>query len=56
MKSEDSLFKKMYQEIIFCGSFYKGTKIEAPNEFDLNVTLKLPFNYNYINVRMFLVS
>ncbi|XP_071877906.1 cGAS-like receptor 1 isoform X2 [Bombus fervidus] len=49
MKSEDSLFKKMYQEIIFCGSFYKGTKIEAPNEFDLNITLKLPINYNYIN-------
>ncbi|XP_033308849.1 uncharacterized protein LOC117210188 isoform X3 [Bombus bifarius] len=49
MKSEDSLFKKMYQQIIFCGSFYKGTKIEAPNEFDLNVTLKLPINYNYIN-------
>ncbi|XP_068972243.1 cyclic GMP-AMP synthase-like receptor [Bombus flavifrons] len=49
MKSEDSLFQKMYQQIIFCGSFYKGTKIEAPNEFDLNVTLKLPLNYNYIN-------
>ncbi|XP_043586830.1 uncharacterized protein LOC122569612 [Bombus pyrosoma] len=49
MKSVDSLFKKMYQEIIFCGSFYKSTKIEAPNEFDLNITLKLPINYNYIN-------
>lgn len=56
MKSEDSLFRKMYQEIIFCGSFYKGTKIEAANEFDLNVTLRLPINYNYINVRMFLVN
>ncbi|XP_060832188.1 cyclic GMP-AMP synthase-like receptor isoform X1 [Bombus pascuorum] len=49
MKSEDSLFEKMYKEIIFCGSFYKNTKIEAPNEFDLNITLKLPINYNYIN-------
>ena len=49
MKSEDSLFEKMYQQIVFCGSFYKGTKIEAPNEFDFNVTLKLPINYYYIN-------
>ena len=54
MKSEDSLFKEIYQEIIFIGSFYKGTKIEKPNEFDLNIILKLPFNNKQINVRIFL--
>ncbi|XP_061937118.1 cyclic GMP-AMP synthase-like receptor isoform X2 [Apis cerana] len=49
MKSKDSLFKEAYQEIIFLGSFYKGTKIEKPNEFDLNIILKLPLNNKEIN-------
>lgn len=49
MKETDSLFRKMYKKIIYCGSFYKGTKIGEPNEFDLNVILKIPINYYYIN-------
>lgn len=56
MKSKDSLFKEAYQEIIFLGSFYKGTKIEKPNEFDLNIILKLPLNNKEINVRIFLFN
>ncbi|KAK1125556.1 hypothetical protein K0M31_005915 [Melipona bicolor] len=49
MKENDSLFRKMYKKIIYCGSFYKGTKIGEPNEFDLNIILKIPINYCYIN-------
>lgn len=56
MKLEDSLFEKVYQEIIFLGSFYKGTKVGKPNEFDLNVILKLPLNDKQINVRIFLFN
>ncbi|OAD52728.1 hypothetical protein WN48_00304 [Eufriesea mexicana] len=51
MKLNDSLFEKMYEKNIYCGSFYKLTKIEKPNEFDLNIILKLPVNYNYIQCR-----
>ncbi|CAK9803596.1 Cyclic GMP-AMP synthase-like receptor [Anthophora plagiata] len=49
MKMKDSLFKKTYSKIIFCGSFYKGTKVEKPNEFDLNIILNLPMKYSYVN-------
>ncbi|XP_026671970.1 uncharacterized protein LOC108628083 [Ceratina calcarata] len=48
MVAKDQLFAKAYKEIKFCGSFYKGTKVGAPNEFDLNIILELPINYNYI--------
>lgn len=51
MKSKDSLFEKVYKEIIFCGSFYKGTKVGHPNEFDLNIILELPIICNSISVR-----
>ncbi|CAK9828854.1 Cyclic GMP-AMP synthase-like receptor [Anthophora retusa] len=49
MKMKDSLFKKVYSKIIFCGSFYKGTKVEKPNEFDLNIILNLPMRYSCVN-------
>ena len=42
----------MYKQIIYCGSFYKGTKIGEPNEFDLNIILEVPINYDCINVRI----
>ncbi|XP_017787783.1 PREDICTED: uncharacterized protein LOC108570434 [Habropoda laboriosa] len=50
MKLKDSLFNKTYNKIVFCGSFYKGTKVERPNEFDLNIILHLPINYNYVKL------
>ncbi|KOC67476.1 hypothetical protein WH47_11655, partial [Habropoda laboriosa] len=56
MKLKDSLFNKTYNKIVFCGSFYKGTKVERPNEFDLNIILHLPINYNYVKVRIFIIN
>lgn len=50
MKQKDTLFAKAYRNIIFCGSFYKGTKVSNPNEFDLNIILKLPIKYDELNV------
>lgn len=41
MKEQDSLFERLYNRIVFCGSLYKGTKISKPNEFDLNIILNL---------------
>ncbi|XP_078041234.1 cGAS-like receptor 1 isoform X2 [Augochlora pura] len=41
MKRNDTLFAKAYEQIVFCGSFYKGTKISKPNEFDINIVLNL---------------
>nr|XP_033340254.1 cyclic GMP-AMP synthase-like isoform X2 [Megalopta genalis]XP_033340255.1 cyclic GMP-AMP synthase-like isoform X2 [Megalopta genalis]XP_033340256.1 cyclic GMP-AMP synthase-like isoform X2 [Megalopta genalis]XP_033340257.1 cyclic GMP-AMP synthase-like isoform X2 [Megalopta genalis] len=41
MRMENSLFKKAYNKVVFCGSFYKGTKISEPNEFDINIVLNL---------------
>lgn len=49
MKQKDTLFAKAYRNIIFCGSFYKGTKVSNPNEFDLNIILKLPIKYDELN-------
>lgn len=41
MKNQDPLFRRLYQKMVFCGSFYKDTKISKPNEFDLNIILNL---------------
>ncbi|XP_076652633.1 cGAS-like receptor 1 isoform X2 [Halictus rubicundus] len=41
MKKQDSLFERLFNRIVFCGSFYKRTKISKPNEFDLNIILNL---------------
>ncbi|XP_054012812.1 cyclic GMP-AMP synthase-like receptor [Hylaeus anthracinus] len=50
MRNEDPLFAKSYQEIIYCGSFYKGTKVGKPNEYDLNIVLKFPIDYQGISL------
>nr|XP_033340253.1 uncharacterized protein LOC117228555 isoform X1 [Megalopta genalis] len=41
MRMKNSLFEKAYNKVVFCGSFYKGTKISEPNEFDINIVLNL---------------
>ncbi|XP_076385767.1 cGAS-like receptor 1 isoform X2 [Megachile rotundata] len=48
MKLMNPLFKNTFKEIIFCGSFYKGTKVGHPNEFDLNIVMELPVIVNQI--------
>ncbi|XP_076664775.1 cGAS-like receptor 1 isoform X2 [Andrena cerasifolii] len=50
MKLKDPLFAKAYKQIIFCGSFYKGTKVGHPNEYDLNIVLELPIPDNAITL------
>ena len=41
MKEVDSLFKVMFRNIYYTGSFFDGLRIENPNELDLNIVLDL---------------
>lgn len=50
MKNKDDLFKTIYKRIMFTGSFYKGTKVGKPEEFDLDLILKLPVDYDGIKI------
>ena len=38
----DPLFKQMYQEKSPTGSVSQGLKVEQPDEFDINLGLRLP--------------
>ncbi|XP_024936534.1 uncharacterized protein LOC107263405 isoform X2 [Cephus cinctus] len=51
MRECDAFFKDNFQEIKWVGSFYKGTRFGSPEEFDLNIIIKLPINYNTINIQ-----
>ena len=39
MKKNDELFKSLFREIYYSGSYYDGLKIRGPDEFDLNIVL-----------------
>jgi len=41
MKEVDQLFKIMYRDIYYTGSYYDGLRIENPDEYDLNIVLNL---------------
>ena len=38
---KDKLFNLLFKQVFHSGSFYDGTKIDSPNEFDLNIVLDL---------------
>ncbi|XP_059488571.1 cyclic GMP-AMP synthase-like receptor isoform X2 [Neocloeon triangulifer] len=44
LKAESKLFAMIYKEIQWTGSFYEGLKISKPDEFDLNIVFKFPFD------------
>ncbi|CAB3373694.1 Hypothetical predicted protein [Cloeon dipterum] len=43
LKNRCEIFKYLFREVAFVGSFYEGLKITDADEFDLNIVLKLPF-------------
>ena len=47
---EDTVFKNIYSNILYAGSFYKGTKVGKPDEYDLDLVMKLPLNYKKLKV------
>lgn len=42
MEEVNPLFSKIYQKIIWAGSYYKKTRIGRPEEYDINLVINLP--------------
>ncbi|CAG9862669.1 unnamed protein product [Phyllotreta striolata] len=42
MKEKDPLFEKLFTRVFYGGSFYDGLRVKDPNEFDLDLLLRLP--------------
>lgn len=42
MRQQSPLFAKTFQRIMWAGSFYKGTRVGQPEEYDLNFVINLP--------------
>jgi len=53
LKEQSGLFKMLFKEIAWTGSYYEGLKISNPDEFDLNIVLRMPVKDNQINVSIF---
>ena len=44
MKELSPLFKELFRNIDYTGSYWDGTRVSEATEFDINVVLKLPFD------------
>ena len=44
MKNYDGNYLDM-ERIVYAGSYFKGTKIGAPDEYDFDFVMSLPFDY-----------
>lgn len=53
MQQQSPLFTKMYKRILWAGSYYKKTRVGDPEEYDLNLVMKLPFKERDITVILF---
>lgn len=42
MKENDPLFDQLYNTKFFGGSYYDGLKVGKPDEYDLDLLLKMP--------------
>ncbi|XP_044758696.1 cyclic GMP-AMP synthase-like isoform X2 [Coccinella septempunctata] len=47
MKKVDPLFKCLYNKKFYGGSYYDGLKLHSPDEYDLDLALKLPTKLNH---------
>lgn len=57
LKKEDPDFNFFFNRITYVGSFFDGLRVSEATEFDLNVILKIPCNYEKIKVSLyFLIS
>lgn len=48
LKSTDEVFEKLYSKLEYVGSYFDGLRVAKATEFDLNLIMKLPYNYNQI--------
>lgn len=53
MKKIDPLFAELFQKLHYTGSFYSDLRISEPDEFDINLILKLPFKLSDFEVSIF---
>jgi hypothetical protein len=53
LKEESRLFTMLFKEIAWTGSSYEGLKILNPDEFDLNIVLRMPVKDDQIKVSIF---
>ncbi|XP_054713086.1 cyclic GMP-AMP synthase-like receptor [Uloborus diversus] len=51
MKSKDETFNLLYQRNYYTGSSFSGLRISRPDEYDINLVLKLPYSANDIEVQ-----
>ncbi|KAJ8982166.1 hypothetical protein NQ317_013951 [Molorchus minor] len=42
MQEKSKLFKSLFREIFFGGSYYDGLKVGSPNEYDIDLLLRFP--------------
>jgi cyclic GMP-AMP synthase len=56
MKQEDVLFSRIYRRICGAGSYYDGLKVGKPEEFDMDIVLRLPIKYEEAVVSHLMVS
>lgn len=50
LKEKDDKFKKMFSKTEYVGSYFDGLRVKSATEFDLNLIMKLPLNYDLIEV------
>jgi hypothetical protein len=56
MKKEDVLFNRIYSRICGAGSYYDGLKVGKPEEFDMDIVIRLPIDYSEVVVSHLVVS
>jgi hypothetical protein len=54
MQKQNDLFNKMFQEIVWVGSYYKKTRVGHPKEYDVNLVINLPIKEENMKVILLL--
>lgn len=42
MKDANQTFKTLFKEVKYTGSYFEGSRVQEPNEFDINLVLRKP--------------
>lgn len=51
MKQKSVLFKTLYKSKYYGGSYYDNLKVGPPNEYDLDLVLRLPVGF-FLKIRL----
>ncbi|XP_031780375.1 uncharacterized protein LOC103315742 [Nasonia vitripennis] len=50
MKKEDKFFNDLFGDVNYAGSVSKNLKVYKPDEYDLNLVIRLPINYKFLTI------